>query len=128
MKLSLIIPTYNRPNDIMRLLRNLNHQNKKPDEVIIVDASDTDKTKQIIESNKKCFAYPLSYYGHAKGLTRQRNFGISKAHYEIIGFTDDDSLFEPDYLARIVGIFENDKAEEIGGASGITFDVGPSNI
>lgn len=128
MKLSLIIPTYNRPKDIMRLLRNLNLQNNKPDEVIIVDASDTEETKMLVEKNKEGFDYPVSYYSHEKGLTRQRNFGIEKARYEIIGFSDDDSLYAPDFMARIIGIFEKDKAGEIGGASGLIFNVGPSNI
>lgn len=128
MRLSLIIPTYNRPKDIMRLLKNLNLQTKKPDEVIIVDASDTEETKQIIESNKEQFACPVSYYRHEKGLTRQRNFGVSQAQYEIIGFTDDDSLFEPDYMARIIRIFEKDKAGEIGGAAGFIVGVDYSKI
>lgn len=128
MRLSLIIPTYNRPHDIARLLRNLNFQTRKPDEVVIVDASDTDETKQSIERNKEAYAYPLNYYSHEKGLTRQRNFGVSKAKGEIIGFTDDDSLFEPDYFERILLVFEKDKAGVIGGASGRFFNVGPSNI
>lgn len=128
MKLSLIIPTYNRPKDIMRLLKNLNLQTKKPDEVIIVDASDTDETKILVEQNMKEFTYPVSYYRHEKGLTRQRNFGISKAKYEIIGFSDDDSLYAPDFMARIIVIFEGDETSEIGGASGLIFNVGPSSI
>jgi glycosyltransferase involved in cell wall biosynthesis len=118
LRLSLIIPTYNRPKDIMRLLRNLNLQTRKPDEVIIVDASDTEETKMLVEHNKEEFTYPISYYSHEKGLTRQRNYGVSKARYDIVGFTDDDSLFEPDYFARILNIFEKDLTKEIGGASG----------
>jgi len=112
----------------MRLLTNLNLQTRKPDEVIIVDASDTEETKVLVEHNKKGFAYPISYYSHEKGLTRQRNFGIGKAQYEINGFSDDDSLYEMDFMARIVAIFERDQTSEIGGASGLIFNVGPSNI
>ncbi len=128
MKLSLIIPTYNRPKDIMRLLRNLNLQDKKPDEVILVDASDTDETKLIVGRSKGRFAFPVSYYSHEKGLTRQRNFGIGKAQYEIIGFSDDDSLFEPDYFLRILDIFEKDTGKEIGGAAGFIIQVEHSKI
>jgi glycosyltransferase involved in cell wall biosynthesis len=128
LRLSLIIPTYNRPKDIMRLLKNLNLQTRKPDEVIIVDASDTEETKMLVEYNKEEFTYPISYYSHEKGLTRQRNFGVSKARYDIIGFSDDDSLYAPDFMARINAIFERDQTNEIGGASGLIFNVGPSNI
>jgi len=90
----------------MRLLKNLNLQIRRPDEVIIVDASDTEETKMLVEQNREGFAYPVSYYAHEKGLTRQRNFGISKANYEIIGFSDDDSLYAPDFMSRIMDIFE----------------------
>ena len=128
MKLSLIIPTYNRPHDIARLLRNLNLQIRKPDEVIIVDASETSETRLFVENNMDGFAYPVSYYSHEKGLTRQRNFGISKAQYEIIGFTDDDSLFEPDYFLRIIAIFEKDTENKIGGAAGFIVQVDHAKI
>ena len=123
MKLSLIIPTYNRSADIIRLLRNLNLQTTKPDEVIIVDASETDETRLAVESNLHKLAYPVNYYRHEKGLTRQRNFGIKKARHDIIGFSDDDAIFEPDYLKRILSIFEEDGRKEIGGASGFIYQI-----
>ena len=128
MKLSLVIPTYNRPKDIDRLLFNLNLQDRKPDEVIIVDASETNETNLLVDSKIHAFAYPVSYYRHEKGLTRQRNYGISKAKYEIIGFTDDDSLFEPDYFSRIMELYEKDTSKEIGGVAGFIIQVEHSQI
>ncbi|MEJ2648322.1 MAG: glycosyltransferase family 2 protein [Sedimentisphaerales bacterium] len=128
MKLSLIVPTYNRPKDIMRLLRNLNLQIRKPDEVIIVDASETTETELVVESNMKGYAYPVSYYRHEKGLTRQRNFAIDKTQYDIIGFSDDDAIFEPDYLEKIMSIFKKDGKQEIGGASGFIYQIEGSQI
>jgi glycosyltransferase involved in cell wall biosynthesis len=107
---------------------NLNLQIKKPDEVIIVDASESSETERILEKGRSQFFYPIHYYRYQKGLTRQRNFGIGKAKYEIIGFSDDDCLYVPDFMARIVAIFEKDEAREIGGASGFIFNVGASNI
>jgi glycosyltransferase involved in cell wall biosynthesis len=128
LKLSLIIPTYNRPHDIRRLLTNLNLQVRKPDEVIIVDASDNTDTEKIVGEEIKRFSYPIHYYRHEKGLTRQRNFGISQAKYEIIGFSDDDSIYEPDYLDKILTIFIEDVDREIAGASGFIFQTDRSRI
>jgi len=128
MKLSLIIPTYNRPHDIARLLRNLNLQIRKPDEVIIVDASETTETKVFVESSLEEFAFPVHYYSHEKGLTRQRNFGVEKARHDIIGFSDDDTIYSTDFMTRILAVFDNDRARRIGGVSGLIFNVMPSNI
>lgn len=128
MRLSLIIPTYNRPKDIGRLLSNLNLQVRRPDEVLIIDASETSETRLFVENHMERYAYPVTYYGHEKGLTRQRNFGISMAKYEIIGFTDDDSLFEPDFLSRIIDIFEKDTENAVGGATGFINEVNHAKI
>jgi glycosyltransferase involved in cell wall biosynthesis len=128
LKLSLIIPTYNRPKEINRLLSNLDFQTKKPDEVIIVDASHTEETRIIIDSKREKLDYPVYYYKYKKGLTLQRNYGVSKAKFEIVGFLDDDSLLEPNYLERIINMFEEDVTKNIGGASGIVFTVDYAKI
>ena len=105
------------------MLHNLNLQTTKPDEVVIVDASETDETRLTVESNLHKLAYPVNYYSHEKGLTRQRNFGIKKARHDIVGFSDDDAIFEPDYLKRILSIFEEDGRKEIGGVSGFIYQI-----
>jgi glycosyltransferase involved in cell wall biosynthesis len=111
-------------------LSNIELQTKKPDEVIIVDASTTEETRLIMNNDRGKITYPIhyyEYYEHEKGLTLQRNYGISKAKFEIVGFLDDDSLLEPDYFER-VNIFEEDVTGDIAGASGFILGVDFSQI
>ena len=128
LKLSLIIPTYCRYKELKRLLSNLELQTKKPDEVIIVDASDNGDSRLIQAEVMKRRCFPVYYYKHEKGLTKQRNFGILKSKNEIVGFLDDDVLIEPDFFERILNIFKNDLLNEIGGASGFIMDIQYQNI
>ena len=125
---SLIVPTYNRAEDLSRLLKNLDLQTKPPTELILVDASDSTATEVMVNEAASRFSYPIRYFHHSKGLTRQRNFGITQARYPVIGFSDDDCVFEPTFLERILDVFERNGSATVGGVSGLVFEVDPSNI
>ncbi len=125
---SLIVPTYNRAGDLFRLLANLDLQTKLPTELILVDASDSTATEVMVNEVANRFSYPIRYFRHSKGLTRQRNFGVAQARYPVIGFSDDDCLFEPTFLERILDVFERDASATVGGVSGLVSEVDPSNI
>lgn len=87
---SLIICTKDRPFDLNRLLESVVNQEKSPFEVIIVDGSDS----PVSEVASRFFdRLPIKYFElRPPGLTRQRNFGISKLSEdsEWVGFLDDD--------------------------------------
>ena len=108
MELSLIICTFQRPVPLSNLLESIKSQTKYPDEILIIDGSFDDKTKELfLETNYK----NLKYYQVEKkdrGLTRQRNFGISKVsgNSEIVSFLDDDTVLHPDYFFEIVNCFK----------------------
>lgn len=128
MDFSLVIPTYNRPADVMRLLTSLEFQTKIPDEVIVVDASDNADSQTLIERYSEHASISIQYFRHAKGLTRQRNFGISVARCTVVGFSDDDCVFAPDFFEKVMSVFDNDLDNKIGGASGLVFELDPAKI
>lgn len=119
MKLSLIICTFMRPNSCSSLLFSIEDQIRKPDEVIIVDGSLNEETKISIESN--IFSFKIKYYLVDKtnrGLTLQRNFGVSKvdSDTDLISFLDDDIILLPDYFNQIINTFlNNELAIGVGG-------------
>jgi glycosyltransferase involved in cell wall biosynthesis len=108
MKFSLIICTYMRPKPLLKLLQSVKEQTLYPNEIIIVDGSANQETKEMLEQNR--FQY-LNYFlvsEEDKGLTRQRNYGINRVGKEmdIVCFLDDDTVLAPDYFEQLLKTFE----------------------
>ncbi|MDX6182246.1 glycosyltransferase [Flavobacterium sp. Fl-77] len=118
MKFSLIICTYMRPEPLLKLLQSVHKQSLYPDEILIIDGSINDETKEVIAQNN---FENLHYFLVAKenrGLTKQRNFGISKVNsvIEIVCFLDDDTVLETDYFEILLGTYKkNPEALGVGG-------------
>jgi len=123
MKFSLIICTYHRPKALMSLLDSVTLQTLYPNEILIVDGSKDQKTKETLED----INFPnLSYFkveDHNRGLTKQRNFGISKvgANIEVVCFLDDDVILEQDYFKLLLNTYQ--KHTEAIGVGGYIKDV-----
>lgn len=83
LRFSLIICTYMRPDALLTLLKSVKGQICYPDEILIVDGSLNEETKKCLEQN---LFQNLKYFlvsDENRGLTRQRNFGISKINQDI---------------------------------------------
>lgn len=105
--ISIIVPTYNRKEQLKRCLEYLDKQTLPVNEyeIIIVDDGSTDNTPEIINktNNKKNIRY---FFQENKGPAAARNLGISKAKGEIIAFTDDDCILDKDWLHAIDKAFK----------------------
>lgn len=104
MKFSLIICTYMRPEPLAKLLQSVYLQNLYPNEILIIDGSLNNDTEFILKNSS---IQNLKYFlvsNENRGLTRQRNFGISKvnATSEIICFLDDDTVLQHDYFENLL--------------------------
>ncbi|WP_303317391.1 glycosyltransferase family 2 protein [Flavivirga abyssicola] len=104
MKFTLIICTYMRDEPLLKLLFSIKEQTLYPNEILIIDGSLNDKTKQALEINK---FENLKYHKvdeKNRGLTKQRNYGINLVsdESEIICFLDDDIILTPDYFENLI--------------------------
>lgn len=115
---SVVICTKNRINELKECIDSLLKQSVKPEEIIIVDASDNEITKRYVEDIAK--GCPNFIYLHSKkaSLTHQRNLGVAKAKGEIILFLDDDVVLDKDYIKYILDVYIKDKEVVIGGVQG----------
>jgi GT2 family glycosyltransferase len=110
MNITLIICTFQRPEATCKLLESILNQVVIPQEILIVDASTNDATKKAI--HEKNYKLPLKYIlaeKEQRGLTRQRNLGVSlvSPEAELIAFLDDDLVLEPDYFEQIIKTFSS---------------------
>lgn len=111
-----------RPKPLLQLLQSVKEQTLYPDEILIIDGSTNGETQRIITNNSfknlKYFLVSKEY----RGLTKQRNFGISKVNssLEIVCFLDDDTVLEKDYFEELVKTFKSNAA--ITGVGGVAIN------
>ena len=122
MQFSLIICTYMRPKPLLALLQSVKEQTIYPDEILIIDGSLDNETENVIRENKFEKLKYFSVSAENRGLTKQRNFGISKValNSEILSFLDDDTVLEPNYFFEIIITFQKDLG--IVGVGGIAIN------
>ncbi len=101
--LSIIIPTLNEKSYLPRLLESIVVESKNytsPIQVVIVDGKSKDDTVEVARSFGEVLPN-IEIYSHQRGISKQRNFGASKAKYETIIFCDADMIFTKNSLKAI---------------------------
>jgi glycosyltransferase involved in cell wall biosynthesis len=117
--ISIIICTYNRCDSLRRTLDSLAALQSPPDvcyELLVVDNNSSDGTRVVVESYTSKFLCPVRYmFEPTPGLSHARNTALRLAHGEILAWTDDDVLVDPDWLAAIHAAFSDSQVACIGG-------------
>lgn len=100
MKISVVIPTYNRADSLSVVLPSLLNQTFPADqyELLLCDAGSTDGTQElVVELNDPRLVFTP---GENTGRSGARNRGVREARGELILFTDADIIAEPDLLQK----------------------------
>ena len=100
MKYSIIVPVYNRPDEVDELLQSLCQQTVKDFEVIIVEDGSTVTCKDVCDK----YAGILNLYYYAKpnsGPGQSRNYGAERAHGDWIIVLDSDVVLPKEYLKSL---------------------------
>ena len=109
MKISVIIPTYNREKHLINCLSFLLNQTKKPFEIIIIDNSNNSYAKKVVFTFEEKFNQQnISIYCFRNSINSgaiARNLGASKAKGDLIAFLDDDVLLDTNYYEEIEKVF-----------------------
>jgi len=107
-----------RPNAVVKLLQSVKKQSLYPNEILIIDGSTDNKTKEILKKQPFDNLLYFKVDDSNRGLTKQRNFGVKKVNknIEIICFLDDDTILEVDYFKNLIETYtiKND-AVAVGG-------------
>ena len=110
MKISVVIPAYNEEAYIGKVLKSLNNQTFKPDEIIVVDNNSNDKTVSIAQ---KLGAKIVSE--KKQGMIHARNKGFNSARFEIIARCDADVVVSKNWVKKILENFENKNIDALSG-------------
>lgn len=105
MRVSVIVPTFNRAPSLVRALESILAQSMGDFEVVIVDDASSDGTAAAVE---RLGSERLRYLRHeeTRGGSAARNTGIHAARAELIAFLDDDDEWLPRKLERQLNVLD----------------------
>jgi len=102
MDISVIIPLYNKQDEIENCLQSICMQSVLPNEVIIINDGSTDKSLERVYSFRNKTNLNIRIYSHNnKGPAASRNRGIKISRNDLIAFLDADDSWEKYYLETI---------------------------
>lgn len=113
-RLSVIVPTLNRRQDLLEFTETLVQQTIQPDEFIVVDAGSVPDMKEAMLAVLEGSKIELVYRQSQAGTSLQRNVAMDLMTGEIIFMFDDDILLEPNYIEQTLRVFETPSHPPIG--------------
>lgn len=101
---SVIVPTYNRPEMLQKAIESILKQTYSNFEIIVVNDCGVDVENIISKFNDS----NISYIKHPrnKGLSAARNTGILAAQGKYVSYLDDDDIYYPNHLETLVNCLE----------------------
>ena len=106
-RISIIVPTRNRPDQIQFCVERILANNQTSMELIVVDQSDDRDSESALvpfrQDSRLCYIFSST-----RGAACARNVGIAASTADLIAFTDDDCRVPTDWVARIVELFDNE--------------------
>jgi len=103
---SVIVCTRARPESLDRCLEALSKLRYTNYEVVVVDSAPIDDSASLI-ANKWDARYLIQ---PSPGLSKARNRGASESRSDMVAFLDDDCVPSPDWLSKLLPLFESDPA------------------
>lgn len=114
MKYSIIVPVFNRPDEIDELLESLTCQTFNDFEVIIVEDGSQKPCKEVCD--KYTDKLNLKYFmKENSGPGQSRNYGAERSEGEYLLILDSDVVLPENYLYAIEEELHRDKADAFGG-------------
>lgn len=114
MRYSLIIPVYNRPDEVDELLESLTTQSFKDFEVIVVEDGSSVPCKDIVEKYRD--RLDVHYYNKPNsGPGQTRNYGAERSNGEYLLILDSDCVIPEGYLDAVEAELCHEPADAFGG-------------
>jgi glycosyltransferase involved in cell wall biosynthesis len=129
MRISIIIPTKNRKEDLLVTLQSIVAQSRPPEEIIIVDQS-----LESCEGEIEGLFFPVKdtakvvyiWDRNVPGPAMARTKGFENSSGEIVFFVDDDVTLEGDCIERLLQTYETNP--HIDGIGGVDTRIATQNL
>ena len=112
-RFSVIVPVYNRIDEVRDLMDSLSAQTLKNFEVVIVEDGSTDPCGDIVKSYPDVNA--SYYFKENEGRSIARNYGLDRSRGEYFVFFDSDCVIPPDYFKILTEALDSNPLDCFGG-------------
>ena len=111
---SIIVPVYNRPDEVAELLESLTHQTDKGFEVLVIEDGSSVPCEEVCKQfeNQLDLHY---YFKPNSGRSETRNYGIERAKGEWFIIYDSDVIVPPQYIATVREELQQSNVDCYGG-------------
>ncbi|MBQ9201246.1 MAG: glycosyltransferase [Bacteroidales bacterium] len=114
MKYSIVVPVFNRPDEVDELLESLTRQTLDDFEVIIVEDGSSEPCQEVVESYVDRLR--LSYYAKPNsGPGPSRNYGVERAQGDYVIILDSDVVLPATYLSAVEKGLQKQPCDAFGG-------------
>ena len=103
---SVVIPTFNRVDFVLKAIKSVSNQTFQPLEIILVDNNSDDNTLEMVA---KHFKTVKIIFQKKQGVSASRNFGIREASGNWIAFLDSDDQWHKRKLEEQIKSITSDK-------------------
>lgn len=120
MKISIVIPLYNKEKHIQRAIKSVLSQTCQDFELIVVDDGSTDGSYEAayaLQDPRICIIRQEN-----RGVSLARNLGVADSKHELVAFLDADDEWLPNYLERMLKLLDKYPDCGIYGSACFRFD------
>lgn len=111
---SIIVPVYNRPDEVSDLLKSLTTQTDKGFETVIVEDGSTVPCRIQCETFREGARVKYFFKGN-EGRSIARNYGLENAKGDYFIFVDSDCILPPDYIENLRNALASGYSDCFGG-------------
>jgi len=113
-KISFVVPVYNRPDEMRELLESLTKQHDSDFEIVVVEDGSTNKSDVLCRefTNKLNLQY---FFKENTGPGLSRNYGIERASGMYCLFVDSDCVIPPQYVETVKRFLSENPVDAFGG-------------
>ena len=109
---SVLVPTWRRPDDLRRCLLALERQGRPAEHVVVSYRADDDDTRRVLADFPRVTAAEVPA---GTNLVGSMNAGLARTTGAFVALTDDDAEPRPDWIGRLLPYFDDEAVGGVGG-------------